>query len=120
MQYPLITVDSSRTDLKLDSADSEIRVLDLEMVLDIDSSGTICGIEILDLMRFAGEKCLDLMDDSIGNTSSGMRFGYDPEVDAFYFKLSCERSLDQEAVDGQVALNLLGQIIRISCSRNAR
>lgn len=120
MQYPQLAVTSTRADLRLDSADNEIRVLDLEMVLDIDRFGTICGIEILDLKRSAGEKCLDLMDDSIGKTSSGMRFGYDPEVDAFYFKLSCERSLDQESVDGKVAVNLLGQIIRISCSRNAR
>jgi len=117
MQYPLIAVDSTRADLRLDSADNEIRTLDMEMVLDMDRFGGICGIEILDLMHTAGAKCLELMCRFFGDTASEGRFSFDPDVDAFYFRLSCERSLDQEAVDGQVALNRLGQIIRISCSR---
>ena len=102
------------------SENSIVRELSLEIVLDVDQFGKICGFEILNLMLEAGIRCLDIIKKVIQSEHAAItRFSYDEDSDAFYLRLADGRSFDQYAVVGKVALNMKGEIVRISASRMA-
>lgn len=85
-----------------------------EFVLDYDAMGTVIGIEIINLKLQVGPNSLGAIERTFQSPSSGMQYSYYDDCDCFYLEFARERSLDQKAVDGIVALNDAGEIVALS------
>ena len=118
MKYPHILATSVNVDVILCDKVFEVHEQSLEMILDLDQFGMICGIEILNLVLETGVSCLDMISRSFPSPDLDAEYSYDADADAFYLKLTDSRSLDQDVVSGAVALNRCGEIVRFSASRS--
>ena len=85
-----------------------------EFVLDYDAAGNVIGIEIINLKLQVGLNALGAVERRLQLSSSGMKYNYDDESDCFYLEVARERSVDQKAVEGIVALNQEGEIVGFS------
>jgi uncharacterized protein YuzE len=82
-------------------------------VCDFDESGSLIGIEILDLKRTAGENVMEGLKEILTPMGDAMQYTYDPEVDAFYFKIQPGRSRNQKAVNGKIITNDKGCLVAL-------
>ena len=89
-----------------------------EFVLDYDQFQNVIGIEILNLELHAGKECLEIVERCIRSTGEPYRYSYDRETDSFYLKLSRERSFDQKAMDGIIAVDRKEQVVALK-TKNA-
>ncbi|MBL6955033.1 MAG: hypothetical protein ISR50_20560 [Alphaproteobacteria bacterium] len=79
--------------------------------MDFDLFHEIIGIEILNLKHIAGEHCLDQIEQVIDSSGQNLSSTYDPDSDSFYLQISDELSTEQQAVDGLLIINNIGNIL---------
>jgi uncharacterized protein YuzE len=83
----------------------------VKLVLDLDEEGDVIGVEIIDLLLKVGRRGLDVIRGLLPVTGTGMRYGYDAQVDAFALHIgSARRSRDQKSVEGIIFLDANGAI----------
>ena len=109
--YPNIVREDERLEVAFSSSDARLSCINVRFVLDFDQFGEVIGIEILNLKDQAGSRCLDKVEDVLKDSVRGLHHSYDDAVDAFYLRMSEERSIDQKAVDGVLVLNGKRQIV---------
>jgi len=85
-----------------------------EMVLDLDDAGKIIGIEILNLLFYAGEHGLDLIKHVLRTKGEELRYSYDEDSDSFYLRLRSGRSIEQNPIQGALIFNDKRQIVSLS------
>jgi uncharacterized protein YuzE len=85
-----------------------------EFVLDLDATGIVIGIEIINLKLHAGPNALGAVQRRLQSPSGSMKYNYDDESDCFYLQIAMGPSVDQRAVDGIVTLNQKGEIVGFS------
>lgn len=111
--YPHVQRDLGAIEVTLCDSRGFERTLDLEVVLDLDSSGYVIGLEIINLKFHAGPSCLEWIKRQIPNTGDGLRYGFDGKSDAFYLQLSRTTSSNQEAVIGTLILDRESRIVAL-------
>ena len=117
MDAPKISATTDGVEVEICSSGSSAQTLSVEFVLDLNQSGTVIGIEVLNLQLEAGGSFLNRIRERIGTMDGSMKYSYDGEVDAFYLQLYDEVSADQVAVDGIIILNEKGEIVSLRANR---
>jgi uncharacterized protein YuzE len=84
------------------------------MVLDLDQSGDVIGVEILNLIFHAGKNSLKAINRCVPTEGDGLRYAYDEDSDSFYLRLRPGKSADQKAIQGLLSLDNDGQISSLS------
>ena len=118
VSYPNIVQSNNSIEIIVSPYNEYTKHLDIELILDFNQFHDVVGIEILNLKIEAGEFCLEEVANVISSAKKGLSYSYDEESDSFYLRITDERSIDQEAVDGKLILDRKGQIVGFKAEFN--
>jgi uncharacterized protein YuzE len=97
-------------------APEEIRTVGVEFVLDFNKWGDLIGIEVINLKYHTGSEVLDGFKDMASSSNASALLTYEEASDAFYIKLSEERSTDQRVVNGCLVLDSYGRLVKLEAN----
>lgn len=110
MNYPIMLLKNScRIDFAARMGNEN--QIPLDVVLDLDQFGNLLGIEVVSLLFHVGKNGLKIIARVVDADGEGLKYSYDDEADAFYFRLKKDRSTNQKEVEAQVFLNDNGEIV---------
>ena len=89
------------------------RELPISIVVDLDWSGRLIGLEVINLTLQAGKKALVHVKQTLTSAQSPMRYSYDGETDSFYLRLHVGDSSNQRSIVGTLFLDNDDQIVGI-------
>lgn len=114
MVYPEVLTTSEILQVDICTYGNGSKVIETEIILDINQFREVIGLEILNLKLEAGKTCLNQIKENIKATVGSRRYSYDEDSDSFYLQLANESSVDQKAVIGTLTLNREGEIVALS------
>jgi hypothetical protein len=115
-ELPIIESSDSGFNIKFDSlVDEKIKMIPVEVICDFNLYKELIGIEILNFTCFAGKDALQNLGVLIANPKEP-RIRLTVPGDTFYFDIKNDRSLDQLAVNGSLALSEMGCLVSISAN----
>jgi uncharacterized protein YuzE len=108
--FPRFIADGTRVAIEFHES-NVVRTVDVHSVVDLDDFGEVVGIEVLDWSRQLEGGRLEG-----SSPSHSVRWSYDDEIDAIYFRLSGGRGQAQRSVIAVTGIDVEGLVVRMDVS----
>lgn len=111
VNYPQISFAEATLEVAFCDPVRRETTVPISIIVDLDLSGKIIGIEIINLFLQIGHSCLDEIARVLPTAVGAVRYGYDEDTDCFYLHLDVGPSRDQKSIAASACLDANGQII---------